>query len=181
MLGESRMTTLAKLRAKELDAACAELGVTEHWYLGGPGRWRDSGPRGCDDPRAFASAELDEATDELAALVRKVQPQVMVTYDGNGFYGHPDHVQAHRVAWHLYQQACNPLRTKFYALTMPRPVLADAINEARQSRPDGRGEVTPDSFPQIGLPDDQVTTEIRADSFLDAKLAALKARHADCG
>jgi len=118
------MTTLAKLRAKELGAACAELGVTEHWYLGGPGRWRDSGPRGCDDPRAFASAELDETTDELAALVRKVQPQVMVTYDANGFYGHPDHVQAHRVAWHLYQQACNPLRTKFYALTMPRPVLA---------------------------------------------------------
>ena len=135
---ESRMATVAKLRAKELEAACAELGVTEHWYLGGPGRWCDSGEEGDDDPRNFCSAELDEAADELAALVHKVQPQVMVTYDANGLYGHPDHIQAHRVAWHAYQHACDPLRTKFYALTMPRSVLADAINEARQSRPAGQ-------------------------------------------
>jgi N-acetyl-1-D-myo-inositol-2-amino-2-deoxy-alpha-D-glucopyranoside deacetylase len=173
--GEARMMTLGRLRVKELEAACAELGVLEHWYLGGPGRWRDSGARGCDDPRAFVQANLGEATNELVAMIRKLQPQVIVTYDANGFYGHPDHVQAHRVAWHSYQQACDPLRTKFYALTMPRPVLADAINEARQSWPDGRGSVTADSFPGIGLPEDEVTTEICADSFLDAKLAALRA------
>lgn len=171
-----RMALAGKVRAKELEAACFELGVTEHWYLGGPGRWRDSGVKDCDDSRAFCHAELDEAANELAALVHKVQPQVMVTYDANGFYGHPDHVQAHRVAWQAYQQACDPSRTKFYALTLPRSVLVDAINEARQSQPDGRGgRVTLDSFPHIGLPDDQVGTEIRADSFLDAKLAALKA------
>lgn len=173
--GESRMAMLGKLRAKELEAACGELGVTEHWYLGGPGRWRDSGEGGCDDPRAFCGAELDEATDELAALVRKVQPQVLVTYDANGFYGHPDHIQAHRVSWHAYQQACDPLRTKFYAVTMPRPVLVDSINDAQQSRPGGHNIVTPDDLPQLGVSDDQVTTEICADSFLNAKLAALKA------
>jgi LmbE family N-acetylglucosaminyl deacetylase len=133
---EERMVTAGKLRAKELEAACAKLGVTEHWYLGGPGRWRDSGARGSDDPRDFCGAELDEAADELAALVRKVQPQVIVTYDANGFYGHPDHIQAHRVAWRAYQQACDPLRTKFYALTIPRSVLAGAINDARKSWPD---------------------------------------------
>lgn len=136
--GESRMAMVGKLRAEELKAACAELGVTEHWYLGGPGRWRDSGPRGRDDPRAFSCAELDEAAGELAALIHKVRPQVMVTYDANGFYGHPDHIQAHRVAWRAYEQACDPSRTKFYALTMPRSVLADAINEARPPAPDGR-------------------------------------------
>jgi N-acetyl-1-D-myo-inositol-2-amino-2-deoxy-alpha-D-glucopyranoside deacetylase len=169
------MAVTAEIRAKELEAACAKLGVTEHWYLGGPGRWRDSGVIDCNGPRAFCAAALEEAAGELAALIHKAQPQVIVTYDANGFYGHPDHVQAHRVAWHAYQQACDPLRTKFYALTIPRPVLVDAINEALQSRPDGRRGAMPDSFLRFGIPDDQVSTEIRADSFLGAKLAALKA------
>jgi N-acetyl-1-D-myo-inositol-2-amino-2-deoxy-alpha-D-glucopyranoside deacetylase len=172
--GDRRMAMVARLRARELDAACAELGVAEHCYLGGPGRWRDSGEGGSADPRDFCGAELGEAADELAALIRKVQPQVLVTYDANGFYGHPDHIQAHRVAWQAYQRSCDPMRTKFYALTIPSLVLADAINEARQSRPDAR-RVTPDSFPGVGVPHDQVTAEIRADSFLNAKLAALKA------
>lgn len=182
--GESRLAQVGSLRAKELEAACTELGVTEQWYLGGPGRWRDSGPGRHYDPRAFCYAELDEAADELAALIHKVQPQVMVTYDANGFYGHPDHIQAHRVAWRAYQRTCDPLRTKFYALTIPRSVLADAINEARRSWPDGRRQVelggatrildTPDTFLQFGVPDDQVTTEICADSFLNVKIAALK-------
>jgi N-acetyl-1-D-myo-inositol-2-amino-2-deoxy-alpha-D-glucopyranoside deacetylase len=266
---EERMVMAGKVRAKELEAACAKLGVTEHWYLGGPGRWRDSGPRGRDDPRAFCCAKLDEAAAELAVLVRKVQPQVMVTYDANGFYGHPDHIQAHRVAWHAYQQACDPLRTKFYAVTMPRSVLADAVNSAQQlmhisvsnyrirniddagwslacdelapafaavpglvrkiwlhgegdtrgglymwedkaayeafldsdlgkafrSHPNiadltmrdytldeaptrvtrGPSRPMPEHFLRWGMPDDQVSAEICADSFLDAKLAALKA------
>lgn len=175
LAGESRMALLGKLRAKELAVACAELGVTEHWYLGGPGRWRDSGMGACDDPRAFCNADLDQAVDELAALVRKVQPQVMVAYDANGFYGHPDHIQAHLVAWHAYQHVCDPLRTRFYVLTIPRPLLVDAINEAQQSQPGGGRRVTPDDFPEVGLADDQGTTKICAESFLDAKLAALKA------
>lgn len=266
---EDRMTMVGKLRAKELEAACAELGVTEHWYLGGPGRWCDSGPRGHDDPRAFCGAKLEEAAEELARLIRKVQPQVIVTYDANGFYGHPDHIQAHRVAWSAYQQACDHLRTKFYALTIPRSVLERVINEARRtmhisvfnyriqnigeagwaqacddlahafaalpglvssfwvrgagdvrggmylwedkaayeaflasdlrkaigSHPNiadltiqeytvdeaptkaarGPGRGTPDRFLRFGLPDDEVSTEIHADSYLNAKLAALRA------
>ena len=266
---EDRMTMVGKLRAKELEAACAELGVTEHWYLGGPGRWLDSGFRGYDDPRAFCGADLEEAAGELATLIRAVQPQVVVTYDANGFYGHPDHIQAHRVAWSAYQQACDPSRTKFYALTIPRSIWTRIINEARRTahitafnyqiqnigeagwarardelahafaavpglvsglwlHGEGnmrggiyiwedkaayeaflasdlrkavgahpniadftiqdytvdeaptritRGPVqsTPDRFLRFGLPDDEVSTEIHADSFLDAKLAALKA------
>jgi N-acetyl-1-D-myo-inositol-2-amino-2-deoxy-alpha-D-glucopyranoside deacetylase len=81
--------------------------VTEHWFLGTPGRWRDPGSRGSDDPRDFCNADLDEAADELATLIHKVQPQVTVTYNANGFYGHPDHIQAHRVAWLAYQRACD--------------------------------------------------------------------------
>lgn len=268
---EDRMTMVGKVRAKQLEAACAELGVTEHWYLGGPGRWCDSGSKGGDDPRAFCGAELEEAAEELATLIRKVQPQVMVTYDANGFYPHPDHIQAHRVAWSAYRQVCDPLRTKFYASTIPRSVLARVINEARRtmhisvfnyrfqnigeagwaqacdelahafaavpgmvsgmwlrgegdvrgavyiwedkaayevflasdlrkavgSHPNiadltiqdytvdeaptrvtrGPGRFTPDTL-RFGVPDDEVSTEIHADSFLDAKLAALKAHAA---
>jgi N-acetyl-1-D-myo-inositol-2-amino-2-deoxy-alpha-D-glucopyranoside deacetylase len=164
----------AKLRAAELEAACTELGVTEHRYLGGPGRWRDSGVPESDDPAAFWQAGLDEAAAELTAIIREVQPQVMVTYDANGFYGHPDHIQAYRVAWRAYQLSCDPLRTKFYALTMPRSILAEVISPPPSPQPAPYKErVT--VFLKNGMPDEQVTTEIDARAYLNAKLAALEA------
>ena len=164
---------VAKLRAAELEAACSKLGVTDHRYLGGPGRWQDSGAQGCDDAAAFSRAELDEAAGDLAVIIREVQPQVMVTYDANGFYGHPDHVQAHRVAWRAYQLACEPLRTKFYAVTIPRSVLAKVISP-RVQPPSASDKENIEAFLRYGVPDDQVTTEIDADAYLDAKLAALR-------
>ena len=66
-----------------------------------PGRYRDSGMIGTpanENPRAFWNADLDEAVAHAVAVVREVRPQVVVTYDENGGYGHPDHIQAHRVA-----------------------------------------------------------------------------------
>ncbi len=174
---ESLLALMAKLRARELDAACAELGVTDHWYLGGPGRWRDSGCSVGDDPRSFVWAVLDEAAADLATLVRQIQPQVIVTYDSNGFYGHPDHIQAHRVAWRAYQMACDPMRTKFYAVAMPRSVAAQATAQA--PLPDGPEDDMRQSpsagLLQFALPEEQVTTKIDAAAYLDAKLAALKA------
>lgn len=162
---ECRLALMAKLRGQELDTACAALGVTDHWYLGGPGRWRDSGPRVGDDPRSFVWAVLDEAASDLAALIREIQPHAIVTYDSNGFYGHPDHIQAHRVAWRAYQMACDPKRTKFYAVAIPRSVAAQAAAQ----------ESSPDELLQFALPEEQVTAKIDADAYLDAKLAALKA------
>jgi len=164
----------AKLRATDLEAACSELGVTEHRYLGGPGRWRDSGVPVSDDPAAFSRADVDEAAGELATIIQEVQPQVMVTYDANGFYGHPDHIQAYRVAWRAYQLACDPLRTKFYALTIPRSVLAEIISPQVHPKPAPDDERI-SAYLKNGLPDDEVTTEIDADAYLDAKLAALQA------
>jgi N-acetyl-1-D-myo-inositol-2-amino-2-deoxy-alpha-D-glucopyranoside deacetylase len=171
---ESRLALLAKLRARELDAACAELGVTDHRYLGGPGRWRDSGPRVGDDPRSFVWAALDEAAADLATLIRELQPQVIVTYDSNGFYGHPDHIQAHRVAWRAYELACDPTRTKFYAVAMPNSAAA------RLAAPADGPEDDPSQSAAAGLlpftrPEEQVTAEIDAAAYLDAKVAALRA------
>jgi N-acetyl-1-D-myo-inositol-2-amino-2-deoxy-alpha-D-glucopyranoside deacetylase len=114
---------LGEYRVGELDAACAELGVTDHRFLGGPGRWRDSGMMGTegnDDPRCFWRADVDEAADALLDVIREVRPQVLVTYDANGFYGHPDHIQAHRVAWRAFERAGAEYGlAKFYATAAP--------------------------------------------------------------
>jgi len=137
---------LGEYRIGELNAACAALGVTDHRFLGGPGRWRDSGMMGTagnDDPRCFWRADLDEAADALLGVIREVRPQVLVTYDANGFYGHPDHIQAHRVARRAFEQASGYGLAKFYATAAP------------------------DS--------DRVTTEIDAAACFGRKLAAMRA------
>ena len=178
---------LGEYRVGELAAACAALGVTDHRFLGGPGRWRDSGMMGLpdnQDPGCFWQADLDEAAGELAAVIRDVAPQVVVTYDANGFYGHPDHIQAHRVTRRAIRVAADPHAAvppgggspwrvpKLYATAMPRSVLAEAIK---------LGPVPPAGFRQagsvadlpFGVPDEQVTTEIDGTGHLAAKIAAL--------
>src|SRR6185312_12706745 len=63
-----------------------------------------------DDPRCFWRADVDEATDALLGVIREVRPQVLVTYDANGFYGHPDHIQAHRITVAAFHAASDPAR-----------------------------------------------------------------------
>ncbi len=110
-LASDRDDTLGPFRIGELAAAMAELGVTDHRFLGGPGRYRDSGMMGVahnEHPGCFWQADLDEAAAHLAAVVREVRPQVLMTYDPNGGYGHPDHIQAHRVAMRAADLAADP-------------------------------------------------------------------------
>ncbi len=145
-LAAGREDRLGEYRIGELAAACAVLGVTDHRFLGGPGRWRDSGMMGTpanDDPRCFWRADLDEAARALLDVIGEVRPQVLVTYDANGFYGHPDHIQAHRVTWRAFELAGPDGPLKFYATAAP------------------------DS--------DQVTTEIDGEAYLGQKLAAMRA------
>ena len=161
---------LGQHRIVELDRACAALGVTDHRFLGGEGRWRDSGMMGLpdnDDPHCFWQANMDEAASALAAIIREVAADVIVTYDANGFYGHPDHIQAHRVARRAHEMTGQA--AKFYATAMPRSVLA----EATKLPADSWFERVTD--PVVGVPDDQATTEIDATKYLDAKLAAMRA------
>jgi len=145
-LAEGDGSRLGEYRIGELNAACAELGVTDHRFLGGAGRWRDSGMMGTegnDDPRCFWRADVDQAADALLDVIREVRPQVLVTYDANGFYGHPDHIQAHRVSMRAFERAGDYGLAKFYATAVP------------------------DSA--------EVTTEIDASAYLDSKLAAMRA------
>jgi N-acetyl-1-D-myo-inositol-2-amino-2-deoxy-alpha-D-glucopyranoside deacetylase len=179
-LRAERSGGLGAYRAGELAAACAELGVTDHRFLGGPGRWRDSGMMGTPanaDPGCFWRADLDQAAAELTAVIRDVRPQVLVSYDANGFYGHPDLIQAHRVAWRGFERAMGHdwQVAKFYANAVPKPVLAEAIATVRAAE---TAFLSPpasvDELP-FGVPDRDVTTEIDVSGYLGVKLAAMRA------
>jgi N-acetyl-1-D-myo-inositol-2-amino-2-deoxy-alpha-D-glucopyranoside deacetylase len=164
---------LGQHRIGELAAACAALGVSDHRFLGGPGCYRDSGMMGTEeneDPRSFWRASVDEAAARLAEVIREVAPQAVVTYDANGFYGHPDHIQAHRVTVRALSLAAGSIPdARLYATAMPRSVLIEAA------------KLPADSWfiPWMDLPstvaDEQVTMTIDADAYLDAKIAAMKA------
>src|SRR5690349_13568004 len=139
--GEIHLPDLAQLEAAqadqlggyrlvELERACAALGVTDHRFLGGAGRYRDSGMMGTpanEHPRCFWRADLDEAAGHLVEIMRETRPQVMVTYDPNGFYGHPDHIQAHRVAMRAAELAGEAAPKKIYWTAMPLSVLKAGI------------------------------------------------------
>ena len=147
-----------------------------------------------DDPGCFWQADLDEAALDLVAIIREVRPRVMISYDDRGFYGHPDHIQAHRVAWRAFQLAGDPSLScpaalgpappgpwpvaKFYATAMPRSVLAAATDlsgrgrggrAARLHRRARRGHLP------FGAADDEVSTEIDGSAYLAAKTAAMRA------
>jgi len=187
-LAWDKQNKLGEYRIGELDAACAELGVTDHRFLGGPGHWHDSGMMGTPSNEwegSFWRAHVDVAAHVLLDVITEVRPQVMVTYDENGFYGHPDHIQAHRVAWRAFELA-DGLVSKFYATAIPKSVLAEAIkimgesNDQAEAASDGgsSGEfLAVDSVDDLpfGVPDELVTTEIDATDYLDAKLAAMRA------
>jgi len=145
-LGAEKEDGLGEYRIGELAAACAALGVTDHRFLGGPGRWRDSGMMGTegnDDPRCFWRADVDQAAGALLDVIAEVRPQVLATYDAQGAYGHPDHIQAHRVAWRACELAGPDAPEKFYATATL----------------------------ESGL----VTTEVEASAWFGAKLAAMRA------
>jgi N-acetyl-1-D-myo-inositol-2-amino-2-deoxy-alpha-D-glucopyranoside deacetylase len=176
---------LGEHRIGELEAACKALGVDDHRFLGGAGRWRDSGMMGLatnDDPRCFWRADLDEAAGELVKVIREVRPQVLVTYDANGFYGHPDHIQAHRVAWRAFELAADPSFgegepwqiAKVYFTTMPKSAMRRVAEAMRDTDFDFFTEETLDELP-FGAADDDITTEIDGRPYAAAKLDAMRA------
>jgi len=119
----------AELRCS-LDALRGPYPGELHLHLLG---YRDSGMMGTESnqrPEAFWQSDLDEATDRLVRIVREVCPAVMVSYDPNGNYGHPDHINAHRIAAAAWDAAADPDRfpdagaphavAKFYEIAFNR-------------------------------------------------------------
>ncbi|HSY14383.1 MAG TPA: N-acetyl-1-D-myo-inositol-2-amino-2-deoxy-alpha-D-glucopyranoside deacetylase [Jatrophihabitantaceae bacterium] len=189
-LAAERADQLGGYRISELAAAMQELGVDDYRFLGGAGRWRDSGmvgTEGNDDPRAFwrcatDPAAFDEAVLQLVSVIRESRPQVLITYDENGAYGHPDHVMAHRVAMAAIVRASvaggdgEPWQVeKVYWTAMPRSVLQrgiDALKEAGETT--FFGVESADELP-FASDDSEITTAIDGAAFSDAKRAAMRA------
>lgn len=179
-LAAAEADQLGGYRIAELAAACAALGVTDHRFLGGAGRYRDSGMMGLptnDHPRAFWRADLDEAAGHLVEIVREVRPQVMVTYDENGFYGHPDHIQAHRVAMRAAELAraegFGP--DKIYWTAVPKSVLAAGLTSFTESSDNPFADVGHVDELPFGTPDEQIAARVDGTDEHPAKEAAMRA------
>jgi N-acetyl-1-D-myo-inositol-2-amino-2-deoxy-alpha-D-glucopyranoside deacetylase len=189
-LAAERADQLGGYRIAELAAAMQALGITDHRFLGGAGRWRDSGMMGTpgnDDERAFwrcakDEAAFDEAVAQAVAVIREVRPQVLITYDENGGYGHPDHIMAHRVAMAAAEAAARPGGVgepweiaKVYWTAMPRSVLQqgiDALRETGDTFFDGveRAEDLP-----FGNEDDEVSAAVDGRPYSARKIEAMRA------
>ncbi|NYG56699.1 N-acetyl-1-D-myo-inositol-2-amino-2-deoxy-alpha-D-glucopyranoside deacetylase [Nocardioides perillae] len=196
-LAADREDGLGEHRRGELAAAMAALGVTDHRFLGGFGRYRDSGMQWHEAGHAIAAdtihdnafwhADLTEAATLLVEVLREVRPQVVVTYDEFGGYGHPDHIQAHRVAMYAVQLAAVPSyrRDLGEAWDVPK-VYWGAMSESRLReglrRLRAAGDTTtfegmdPDGpLPHFVTKDEDLTAAVDAMDFVDAKMAALAA------
>jgi N-acetyl-1-D-myo-inositol-2-amino-2-deoxy-alpha-D-glucopyranoside deacetylase len=178
-------------RRRELADALAVLGVDTHHWLG----YRDSGMAGSpanEHPDSFHAADLEEAAGRLAAIIREERPQVVVSDDRNGTYGHPDHVRAYAVTVRAVELAADPDApvdgapwqvAKRYVHTLSRGRLLaahTALTEAGLPSPFGEGEVDLDAIP-FGAPDELVTTTVDVLDHLDAKRAALAAHRSQIG
>jgi len=183
-LGPDRDDTLGEHRIGELDKACVALGVRDHRFLGGAGRYRDSGMMGAatnERPECFWQADTDEAARLLAEIVREVRPHVIITYDDNGGYGHPDHIKAHRVTVRAFEKAAeralpgSPWQTrKLYAIAQPESVLQESVERLRLNP----GPFTAPAGPRDIAPatdDSAVTARIDASAQWAAKALAMRA------
>ena len=177
---------LGGYRIGELTAALQALGVGAPIFLGGPGRWRDSGMVGTAPRRQqrFIDADEREAVGALVTLIRTLRPHVVVTYDAIGGYGHPDHVQAHVVTTAAVAAAGTDdypgtpwTVPKFYWTVIARSAFTagwevlgpdDLRSEWVIPPPDG-------DFGGLGCSDDEIGAVIEAPDALSAKTAALAA------
>ncbi|MFB9907316.1 N-acetyl-1-D-myo-inositol-2-amino-2-deoxy-alpha-D-glucopyranoside deacetylase [Allokutzneria oryzae] len=173
-LGPDAADQLGGYRVGELRSACGALGIADHRFLGGLGRWRDSGmvdTTANAHPRAFVNGDLDEQVAALEAVLRELRPQVVVSYDPNGGYGHPDHIRAHQVTMAATERVSDVDRV-FYAVT------------SREATETGVAALTeieglPFRLPEPGeLPvteDSEITTRVDVSEHLTAKIGALRA------
>ena len=196
-LASDKEDGLGQHRIGEITNAMKELGVTDHRFLGGAGKYRDTGMVWHEEGHAmpgeelkdgtFWQADLLEASDHLVEVIREVRPQVLITYDQFGGYGHPDHIQAHRVA--MYSSTLAPVASyrpelgppweisKIYWGAMSESRMREGLRALRDSGDTTSFEgMDPDGpLPPFIVPDELLSTVIEANDFADAKMRAMKA------
>ncbi|MBZ5740080.1 N-acetyl-1-D-myo-inositol-2-amino-2-deoxy-alpha-D-glucopyranoside deacetylase [Nocardioides mangrovi] len=199
-LAADREDGLGEHRRGELADAMKTLGVTDHRFLGGFGTYRDSGMAWHEDghavgdpevlaqhPNAFWNADLTDAADHLVAIIREVRPQVLVTYDQFGGYGHPDHIQAHRVAMYAAQLAAVPSYrhdlgeaweiAKIYWGAMSESRMREGLRALRDAGDTTTFEgMDPDGpLPHFVTADTDLAAGVDATDFVDQKMDAMRA------
>jgi N-acetyl-1-D-myo-inositol-2-amino-2-deoxy-alpha-D-glucopyranoside deacetylase len=179
-LASDKDDKLGEHREIELKDAMAQLGINDFRFLGAPNKkWRDSGMIGTPQNEredVFWQADLDEASNELVKIILEIKPQVLITYDEFGGYGHPDHIKAHQVAMRAAELAANQgwQVSKIYWNTMPRSVIQMGIEKMKEVGSDFFGAQSADDLP-FAKPDELVTTVVNAPEYVPQKLAAMKA------
>jgi LmbE family N-acetylglucosaminyl deacetylase len=166
------------VRRGELAKSCGILAVSQLERL----EYADSGMMGWstnEAPGAFWTVPVDEAAERLARLMRRERPDVVVTYDENGFYGHPDHIQAHRITMAAVDRlAADERPAKVYWTAMPRSTMEQMfvrmLSEMPEQEAQARREQMAD-MPPMGLPDEEISTWVDARKFSDQKFDALSA------
>jgi N-acetyl-1-D-myo-inositol-2-amino-2-deoxy-alpha-D-glucopyranoside deacetylase len=178
---------LGEVRERELRCACEALGVDALYFLG----YRDSGMAGTPenrDPRALAMADAGEVVGKIVAHIRRERPDVVVTFDENGGYGHPDHIAIHYHTVAAFAAAPDPAyypeqiegglephqAQKLYFTAIPRRFFRQVA-----AKMEAMGLEIPARYRErlekgIGLPDDACTTDIDVQDFWNVKQAAFQ-------
>jgi N-acetyl-1-D-myo-inositol-2-amino-2-deoxy-alpha-D-glucopyranoside deacetylase len=168
---------LGEHRVLELAEAMKALGVSDHRFLGAPHtQYRDSGMMGTEPnerPDNFWKADFDVATAHLVSVIEEVKPHILITYDEFGGYGHPDHIQAHRVAMAASAKSSWNIE-KIYWNVMPRSVIQQGIDSMKELGSDFFGAEKAEDLP-FAKDDSFVTAHIDGNGYVDQKMAAMRA------
>ncbi|MFM7495443.1 MAG: N-acetyl-1-D-myo-inositol-2-amino-2-deoxy-alpha-D-glucopyranoside deacetylase [Candidatus Nanopelagicus sp.] len=179
-LASSKDDKLGEHREIELKNAMVHLGIRDFRFLGSPNKkWRDSGMIGTvqnEREDVFWQADLTEVAQELVKIILEVKPQVLITYDEFGGYGHPDHIKANQVAMLAAELASNQgwKINKIYWNTMPKSVIQMGIDKMKEVGSSFFGADSAEDLP-FAKPDELVTSVIKAPDYVNQKLEAMKA------
>jgi N-acetyl-1-D-myo-inositol-2-amino-2-deoxy-alpha-D-glucopyranoside deacetylase len=178
-LSSAETDALGIHRESELANAMDALGVTDFRFLAqGKKTYRDSGMMGTEPnnrPDVFWQADLEEAADYLVQVIDEVKPHILITYDEIGGYGHPDHIQAHRVAMRAAEKSEWQIQ-KIYWNTMPKSVLAESMEKMKEVGSDFFGAENVDDIP-FAKDDQFVHALIDGNAYVEQKMDAMKAHH----
>ncbi len=181
---------LAEVRIAELRESVRILGCEDLRLLG----YHDSGMDGTDgnrDPAAFVNQDLERPARDVVAILRELEPQVVVTYNEFGFYGHPDHIRAHEVTLRAVDAAADPSYApelgpphqvaKLYYTAVAKSFLRAGREMATQMDVDPDDFFDEASIEQVGTEDEFITTWLDCAAYVDAKFAALEAHKTQLG
>jgi LmbE family N-acetylglucosaminyl deacetylase len=158
-------------RVEECHRAAEVLGAARVEFLG----FVDSGMMGTpenDAPESFWQADVEEAASRLAAILEEEEADVLTVYDDHGTYGHPDHIQVHRVGVRAAELARTP---KVYEATANRDAIRRGLLELRKSGAELPADIDANDLDDFGVPETMITTAVDVRAHLDQKRAAMAA------